>query len=481
MALTFAVESLRSRTTSAAIQAKRTASTALKGAKGWLAKLAKMGGWLVGKIVKYFNLDFSRLWDMIVQGYFALKYFDWNATDEALNKQMEANNKRIAVAAAQTIGTYLGWGAVRLANFFLGRFLGSKAKQTAAKIKVPVLSARVGLALAEEGNEEVASEVRRFLSVTAGAQISNGFIAFILAARKNHWFGLESITKPQSNGSIAQKIEEKIEKLPEFWRQPVEELIESFEEAIVEAGYVISYTIDDHVAAMRYATQTSQGPDRTIEITPEGSEEKLVFAGPQTQLEQAIRSTVMGTYPLIENRDLGLINGAPVDEQIKMENQLRKITLLYCEHAKPPFNRRKNGVFENGTRMIISIPDAKPGITWKELKSVCRPISRGNVFVSCKMKNGRQMNGWFSTANEGIKTLTELAREFSSQPIIPDSFRYSTSDSANGRKERKRMYLVRAALLYPKRRNKENFGPRGTSQHMAMWQDEEPANTKPFV
>ncbi|MGB9774556.1 MAG: hypothetical protein ACPL4I_11125 [Bacteroidota bacterium] len=474
MTLSLDLPALRSRKKDAEIKAKRVVSGMGKGVKGILGKIARFGGWAFGQICRFFNLSFDRLWDVIVEAYFAIKYFDWKATDEALQQQIEQNNQRILNVAAEALGEQLGFGAVRIANFFLGRFFGSKGKEKASRIKVPVLSARVGLALAEEGQEEAVANLRRVLTTTMSAQVSNAFISSVLYARRNKLFGFESITKPQTNGSIAQKIEEKIETFPKWMQQPLENLIEGFEDGIIEAGYVVATTIDDHVAAMQYAQRN--GYKRTVEVTPEkGSNEKLTFTGTQQEVKEQMQMTLYGNYPLIKNRDIGEYFGNPIEENIKLKPQLRTLKLIFNEYSEPPFRRK--GVL--GKRSEIAIPDCKAGLTWKELKTLVKPFTTGEVFVSGRLKNGRPIQGWFVSESEGIRTLTELAK-LSTEDLDPDSFRSSTGTAKSSTKKPRRMHPVRAALVFPRRKNGEKSGLVGNAQRLELWQNEEPKDAYPF-
>jgi hypothetical protein len=473
MALSFPLEAQQSRIENRVTVAKRAAGKALSGI---VPKLKQFGGWLIGSLTSFFNLSFQSLWDMLVQGYFAIKYFDFAQTDEALQKQIEANNQRLVTVGAEILGETLGFQTVRLANMFLGRFLGNKAKSTTQNMKIPVLSASVGLALAEEGNEEIAANVRRFLNATISSQVSNAFINTVLTARRNHWFGLNSITTTQTNGSIAQKIEDKIEKLPKFWQQPLEELIEGFEEGIIEAGYVVSFQIDDHVAAMRAAKRLNE-VKRIVEVKTEpGSDEALKFDGSQENAIDTLNTTLMGTLPLIKNRDVGEIFAEPVDELVKLKNQLRKVTINFSEHSKPPFRRK--GVL--GKRSSISIPDARAGLKFNDLKNTVNEYTAGDTFVSVQLDNGRTMEGYFVSASEGEKVLTKLAA-LSTADLLPDTFRSSKGKSAGLTLATKRMNAVSASLLYPKRKDGKNSGIKGKPVKVSLWQADEPANFKPFV
>lgn len=475
MAVSLALASLRSRTKAAEIKAKRVVSDVGKGVKGILQKIARFAGWAFGQICKFFNLSFDRIWDIIVDAYFTLKYFDWNATDAALQKQIEANNQRILNVAAEALGEQLGFGAVRVANFWIGRILGKKeGAGKAAKIKVPVLSGRIGLALAEEGEEEAVNSLRRVLATTLSAQVSNAFINTVLLARRNQWFGMQPITKAQSNGSIHEKIEKKIETLPVWMRQPIENFIEGFEDGIIEAGYVVAMTIDDHVAANRYAQ--NNGYRRTVEVKPhKDSEEKLTFHGTQNEVKEQMEHTMYGTFPLIENRDIGEYFGNPIDENIKLQPQLRTLKLMFSEHDKPPFRRK--GIL--GKRSEISVPDCKAGLTWEELKTSVRKYQAGDVFVNCRLKNGRALQGFFASETEGVQVLTALAA-LSTSALDPDSFRASQGTKKDPTKRTKTMYPFKAALVFPKRKNGDRAGLVGNAQRLELWPKDKPKDSAPF-
>lgn len=242
------------------------------GAKWLLQKVARFVGFIFGKILRVFPMSISSIFQMLVQAYFTLKTFDWNQADAAIEKRIAANNKMIKDGLAPILGSALGWGTVRLANFAIGKVAGKLTGSTAEAargINIPVVSAKVGLALAEEGNQEIRSQVLTYLTTVQRAITDNLFMSFILTARNNRWFGFTPVTSPQPNGSFAAKIEEKIEQLPTDWQNFAEELIEGFEEGIIEAGYVIAFEIDDYYLAQKMANQKSASEQKvTLKLSP---------------------------------------------------------------------------------------------------------------------------------------------------------------------------------------------------------------------
>lgn len=238
----------------------------LGGVGSILKKFAKFVGFVFGAITKLLPFSVSEIFGMLVQGYFLLKTFDWNQTDESIRQRINANNKAMTDALAPVIGTALGWGAVRLANFAIGKLGAKKGTQKTPGINIPVVSAKVGLALAEESREEIGAAWKSFVQATTRAQTENLILGFMLNARNVGLFGWQPITEQKPNGSFAAKIDEQIERLPEQWQNFVEEVIDSFEDAIIEAGYVIAFEIDDYFLAQKAAMQPSQTRERTVEV-----------------------------------------------------------------------------------------------------------------------------------------------------------------------------------------------------------------------
>jgi hypothetical protein len=463
MAISLSLNSLQSRVESRTREAKKKA-VQLARQGGIIKKISRFLGFAFGAVVKFFNLSFDRIWDILVDAYFELKTFDWNATDEELDKLIETNNQRIITAGAAALGNYLGWGAFRIATFFAGKVGLARAKRRAAVdgFKVPVISGRVGLALAEEGQEELMFNFRRFVTTTISAQLSNAFINFVLTSRRNEWFGQQSITSPQTNGSIAAKIDSQIQRLPKFWQRPVETLIDEFEDGIIEAGYVVAMTIDDYVAANRYSRKEA-GPYRTLEIQPEkGSDEKIAFKGSQLEIVEAVR-TVLPVRQLVADRDVGQILGEPVNETIHTKPQLRTLHVKFYGKQEPPYIKNRKRLCGEAT---IQVPDARPGLDRKKILSTVRPYQRGNWFVKCQMDNGREMKGWFQSKSEGIEVLTTLAG-LSTADIEPNTFRWS--EGQGDPKKAERMYAGYASITSPKRRPGRRTGEHGKAARIPLW------------
>ncbi len=439
-----------------------------------LSKVARLAVSAFGAVARFFILDFSSLWDTVVNAYFVIKDFDWNASDKEIEEMIKANNQAIANRAASALGEQLGFGVVRLANFFLG-----KAAAAAGSIKVPVLSARIGLALAEEQNDEAMSAVRGFIGAASAALVSNQFLSSMLYVRRNELFGQKSITNDDlPNGSISEKIERQTQKLPEFWRSPAQNLIEGFEDGIVSAGYVVSYTIDDYVAALKFA-QNDRGPTRTIEIVPDPAEPEatIEISAPQDSMPEIVPQ-VVAIHEEIKDRDIGQFLGEPISGGERAKPSGRFLQISFSSVSKPPFWTKKG---EKRARVSsLTIPDAKPGISWADLKSV-PAFTSGPYHCHVKLDNGRMAAVWAVSEGEGRRLLQDLITKFSRAEILPDTFRAS---KGAGEEKSELMTPFQAAILDKSgkslKADRKAGQERGNYRRTFIWGKEPPTGFVPL-
>ena len=288
MPSSFSRSSLVSRRVQTRIDARRNAGQLAQNSGGLLKSLARFGGFAFSSVVDFFDIDFSEVASLFFEAYMELKTFDPNQTDKEIRDQINGNNQQLANTAAEALGEYIGRGAFRLLNTAIG-----KSDAEIAGIKIPVVSQAVGIALAEDNADETVEAVRRLLGQSAGTMTSNLFLELTLAARKAELFGMKSITDDSlPNGSLATKIEEKIETLPEFFREPAQNLIEGLESGFFDAFFIAASTVDSQVAAMQYANSDA-GPIRTLELaTADGQTYQMT--GQQGHIFQAIPLVTAG-------------------------------------------------------------------------------------------------------------------------------------------------------------------------------------------
>jgi hypothetical protein len=130
----------------------------------------------------------------------------------------------------------------------------------------------------------------------------------------------------------------------------------------------------------------------------------------------------MATHQMLDNRDVGvLINGGPTDEYITPGVQERSLLIEFREKTSPPW-RMPSG--KRARCREITIPDVKRGLTWEEIKLAAKQYTSGQRLVTARLNNGRQMQCYASSENEGIQKIKELLK-LSTAEIWPNGARDS--------------------------------------------------------
>ena len=347
----------------------------------------KIIGFIVSTVVGLVVWSLSDLWDIAVEAYFELKYFDWNQTDAELKSSLAANDALLAGAFGRLAGTGLVW-------------LAGIGVSSVLSFKYPVLAGRVALELAEEGGTEIRSAIINLITVARQNAVKNALLGGLLTARRLEQFGLKPVTEELKPWSIAEGIDNLVSSLPSAaMRSFADNFIDSVEDSIIEMGYVISYTLDDFYLSQKLANQSTLGQERTIELTPDirVEEERIIIESPQELAINTVQ-TVMAEHQLIHNRDVGQIAGMPEQDAVRATPQRRKLKIIFRGKKTPPW-KKENG--ETAMTAEASIPDAKRGLTWQQIKSTVKPYTWGKYYVTALLDNGRQMRVYAVSWNEG--------------------------------------------------------------------------------
>jgi hypothetical protein len=451
----------------------------------------RFGNFLISGVVSLISFSFTKLWSWIVSGVQFIYNFEWNISDTAIDKQIEGLWNSFGGILGGAVGRTIGWigcGLVPAATVFsfnqsLGAYLlkevGEQALDEILDAASEVINAgfRMG---AQATFLWLYKDVRRALK-----DPSNPFGVALRSVMgdKNidNWGTGESWT-------IAKAVEKKIESIPNaFWRNFTEEGLEEGSEACIEAGLAVAGGIDAWLAQQAMQRNSLLGSDRTVEITPDRSapDERIILSGPEAVLRPAIVQ-VMATHQMLDNRDVGvLINGAPTDEYITPGVQERHLLIEFREKAAPPW-KMPNG--KKARRRFITVFDIKRGLTWEELKLAAKQYTSGERLVTARLNNGRQMQCYANTENEGIQKIKELL-VLSTAEILPNGVRDSGYTDPTPRR-RSLPYLVypsKAVLVWKKRaadlQGREDIAGNIWEEHrieISLWPENEPPTLKPL-
>lgn len=393
-----------------------------------LSSILNWGGRLVGFIFSSLgsalSWSASAIWGLIVSTAQFIWHFNWNATDEQLNQQIQNTWNTTAGLVGGLLGQTLGWlacgvlpGAV---TFCFNEVAGA------------YILKQVGEEMAEELAASAANVVRQAFRATAETLLvwsyknvrklirsNSKWIGKVLG--KNYEKAIEAWGQKGSKPwSFAQATEDAIERIPnEALRNFTEEALEEFFESCVEAGYVVANSIDSYLAAKKIEADPL-GKRRIVEITPNRDipNERIILAGNEKILMPQIAGA-LSHYQLIDNRDVGddlgnfrteLSRGDPIGIQIKIR---------WYSIAKPPYKNRyaPNGVL---TQAEYTVPHVKRsavdwnriklaagganGYNWGRFKATCRLKSPNGGIHSMVIYGGSE-----SEAEERLRALLELS------------------------------------------------------------------------
>jgi len=250
---------------------------------GIVSRLQQFAGFLFQQVLNTLTASITQIATTLVSSYLQLESFDWNQTDEEIKKQIESNNEQLLMNSGDAVGQLAAWGLVSFANLAIGATLGALGKATGNNklrgaairgITVPVLSGKIAAALAEEGGEEVRDELRSFLMQAKNIAIQNGILSTILSARKAGFFGGVKTDESLPVDSFMSRQQDFIKKhIPEKWQDWAEDALDSFKDTLSEAIYVVTRTIDDDIAARKYADYQAQRQQQVTLLINEPDED----------------------------------------------------------------------------------------------------------------------------------------------------------------------------------------------------------------
>lgn len=410
---------------------------------GWVTKIVQtafgIGKALVNFAVATYQwifgeFSFAELWGGIQSWFYEIYYFDWNASDAELKKEIDQNNLNLITQ----LGSLTAVGTVWFSVIGLS---------TLAATQFPVLGGQVALKVIEEGGDEIGGMLKGFLENWAETAIQNNFLKAVLLSRKWKLFGSQPINESKKPWIIAEKVDKKIEGIKnKKWQAFWSGFKDQFEESFFEAGYIVATAIDDFYATQDIQSNVQEGPSRLIQVHPDAnSEEYMLIGGGQNDVVQTAQNYLANSQ-LIGNRDVGTIVGQPYDEWYRAKPQTRKLTITFKSISKKPF------VDENGKyakQVSYSIPDAKQGLTWNEVKIAAKKFTWGKFRCTAKLNNGRQMAVYGSSPNEATTKLHELV-SLSTATILTESVTEETNVPQERKKKATVMYPAYATMLVRK-------------------------------
>ena len=392
----------------------------------------RFGKFIIQGILSLIPVDWTTLWELILESTYELVYFDWNQSDRELQEAIIQNNLNIITQWGQLIGSGSVW-------------LGSIAIAGAASIKFPVLGGKLALTLGQEGMESLKGTMTGAIAQSAGLSLRNTILQQYINARR----AVKNVKEFKGGKPwiLAEKVDEKIESIKNPQKKAfVRGAFEGALDALTDVGYVVALSLDDYYLATRLAQETPEEPVRTVQVFPDrDSNEHIVLSDTQNAVYEQTQN-YLANHALVQNRDMGTIVGQPYDDWYTLRPQTRKLVLEFDSNEKPPW-RDTNG---NRTKRVqVAIPNAKPGINWTDLKTIVKKFTWGNYLARGVFEDRRQMTVWGSSENEAKSTLLELAK-LSSKTLIQVTVSHPEIQNAKRKKKPTVVHPIYATMLVRK-------------------------------
>lgn len=391
-----------------------------QGFLGWLWDSAKsLVGWVFKAATGGIAWTWTGTWGTIVQTIEKIKAFNWNQTDQEIEQSIKSRNTQLAGIWGGVLGSGVGWLA--------GIATGAGVAYLCPVIGSGALARLIAGEVAIEAGQDLRSRLQIAINQTANVVVSNLAVGAFMRYRqllkslpypvlvalygeskakfiRDKWGG-----KGQPDSSFNAQMEEEIDSISnEATKNFVEQFLEESWDSFVEAGFIVAHQIDGAYQQTKLAQQELLGQDKSIEIAldKDAPDEILTFHNvPQKLLIPAIQQSV-NTHRILHNKDVGQIVGEPFETNNQRAlPQTRKITLIFRESEKPPYKRSGAGKKE----ITINIPNVKPGLSWKDVKSVCTPYTWGKWCARARLDSRRQMAVYAATKEEAVKKLKEFA------------------------------------------------------------------------
>jgi hypothetical protein len=328
----------------------------------------------------------SRLFQSITQTVGFLWNFNWNASDEQIQKQIDGLVKNLAVQTAGALGQTVAavvCGAVpgqllvkfdaplmaRLASAGgISKYDPSKslAATVNTELKEHVLDELCGTYASLYQAAQRASKQAQFLWLyrDARAFLKNSGLAekFLGKDFAKKW-GADDAPPLTMSG----KYEEAIEKLPDFWKDIAEEFVENIVEGCQEFLAIGANAADSWLAYQRQFEQKSLlGRQRTIRVKPHAdSDETFELTGAEEVLKPTL-TQALSFHQMVDRRDIGDFVGTPFADSVRRSPRELWIVIQYSTYE---FGESSKGGIRARYTPTYSIPVTKPNLNWDAIKA----------------------------------------------------------------------------------------------------------------
>ncbi|MBD1917165.1 MULTISPECIES: hypothetical protein [Cyanophyceae] len=438
----------------------------------------------------------SNLWSMFTSAAIELYYFDWNIPDDRLDQQAKARWSAYGGILGGTAGNALGYfacGIVPATSLFafderLASYVLREVSTEAFEELTAQLSNVLRMSFRNLGRQTAGwlyKGARRWLKDPKNP--IGGLLFGANADNVRKTWG----EKNAPSWSFASAVDEKVEKIPsQFWQNFTEELIEEAIDACIEAGYVVSNSIEGYYAQQKLAQTLTNERQRVVEVQPnrQNDAEKFVLAGPESELRGQL-TTILTTHQMVEDRDIGQVVGQPLDDYVR-PRPFNGIRLQFQMKSlnSPPYQRVGNQRLVSVQVQISDVSRAK--IDWEKLIFACGGRNGylwGRFRAHAILDNGHPLTVYGGTAKEAedrlMAFLTLTTAEITTISVTEEKKQAERLKNPKLYKETTRIYPAYVTIINRERTLAKDLGRRSRDgnyidkrSRIDLWRQTKPAN-----
>lgn len=314
MPLTIDASSLASRAVRASIGSRKISTSLASpqkddsgGIVSWImGGVTRFLGWALAGvwdlIKRFVSWSFSAIWGLCVNTFQFVWSFDWNQSDAQLDQYIQNQYQQLTVQAAGGLGQAMGWlvcgalpGAVLFTfNEALGAHVLKEVGEEAMEELVPVIGGLIRATLRTLGRQALVGTYKRLRSWLVGNSSMYTIPDDELKRKLNKdFFDTGQYETPEQAAAAAQpelekrmrireaakqgferkpwsfqkKFEEwREENFPPEWQDAIEEFVEEFSDACIEAGYVVAGSLDSYYAQSKIMAPAIVGNQQIVMI-----------------------------------------------------------------------------------------------------------------------------------------------------------------------------------------------------------------------
>lgn len=383
--------------------------------------VSKFVGFIASQAWRFISFSATSIFSWVFNTVERLKSFNWNASDAELKKLIDASKNSLAAIWGSFIGQGFGW----LSGIALGAGVSMVLPVIGGAALARYIATKTAIEAADELLPSLVGTIGATVNIAATNLSISAYINFRSLLKKAPRGLLEAVYGKDGadfiqkvwgkeggpNMSFNQTVEDAVESISDKTIQIfVENLLEEAWDSFIEAGFVVANEIDNAYSQAKQATSGAFGTERSAELVLNNQSSKVnqevirLQKLPQRQMIQTVQ-TAIANYKVMENRDVGLLMGMPLEEYAKAKEQSLRIVIDLFSKKEPPYF----GDTEKLVRVTVTIPDAKRSmLDWALIKRACggaNGYSWGRFRAVAKLDNGRNMIVYGGTEEEAIRQL----------------------------------------------------------------------------